>query len=285
MLRGKIMTLVRTIRGAIREHRATWRASPLPRRFGIGAAVAALAMLVTPWPVTTSGTFVAAPSAFELGTAPDAGVVTTVTAREGLHVAAGTPLLRIRNLELERAAINAERLRDSLARRELGARAAGDAAAAERYAAQRRSAEAIASGLAARTAALTLRAVGAGVVVTPRPEELVGRSVRAGDVLLRLASAGPPEARVVLGGSGATLVGPGQPGRLVLDDGRRARGTVASVSPASSESGSGIARVHMGRDDWRPGSTGFARITLHDGTLAMAAWWRLRSGVRSDLLF
>jgi len=284
MLRGKIMTVVRTVRGAIREHKAKWRASPLPRRLGIGAALVALVMLVTPWPVTTSGAFVASPAAFEIATAPDSGVVFDVVAREGMDVAAGTPLLRLRNLELERDAITAARLRDSLQRRELAARASGDASAAERFGAQRRSAEATAGGLAARSAALTVRSVGSGRVVSVRPEELVGRAVRGGDTLIRLASSGGPEAHVVLDRPGATLVAAGQSARLVLDDGRRATGTVASVAPANAASGAGLARVSVAAD-WRPGSTGLARITLDQGTLASAAWWRIRSGVRSDLLF
>jgi hypothetical protein len=203
-----------------------------------------------------------------------------------MHVAPGAPLLRLRNLELEREAITAARQADSLARLTRIARAAGDLGRAGMLDAEYRSSDAQARGLAVRANSLTMRAIAGSAIMTERPEELLGRRVTAGTPLLVSGTTDSPEARVVLDGAGASLVRSGQPVRLALHDGRSAEGVVESVAPSSDSSSGAIeARVRMHQDDWRVGSRGTARITLRRSTIAGAALWRLRSGVRSDLLF
>jgi putative peptide zinc metalloprotease protein len=283
MLWPRLRQWARTIRGAAQEARVRWRGSPVFRRLGIGAALLALLLLATPWPVTLSGPFVVAPVRVTRLVAPDSGVIVRVAAREGMQVATGTPLLQVRNFGLEWGGLDAARARDSLARLVRAARAGGDAALAAQLDESQSAADERAVGITSRVRALTLRAPTDGVVLTPRVEEMLGRSVLAGEVLVQLADAGPNEGRLRLDGAGTTLVQPGAPVRLLLDDGRMARGIVTSVASAMTGTG-GEARIRIDNTtSWRAGSAGRARVTLRRSTLAGALWWRIRGLVRTDL--
>ncbi|HEX6644110.1 MAG TPA: HlyD family efflux transporter periplasmic adaptor subunit [Gemmatimonadales bacterium] len=285
MMRGKIREAWKVVRAAGREHGARLRGSRLARRAGGGAVLAALALLVVPWPITVSGEFAVLPPELRELTAPEAAVVSQVLAGEGMQVAAGAPLLRLRNLELERDAIAAARTADSLGRLARRARAAGNVAAAAEYEAEHRSGEAIARGLGDRAGALVLRAASAGAVLTERPEELLGRRVAAGEPLLVTGDAAHTEARALLHGAGASLVRPGQAVRLALRDGSTGQGVVESVAPVADSAGITEARVRLEDATWRIGSRGTARITLRSSSIGGAMLWRLRAGIRSDLLF
>jgi putative peptide zinc metalloprotease protein len=272
----------RTLRGAAQEARVRWRGSPVMRRIGIAAAVLLLLLLVTPWPVTLSGPFVVAPARVTRLVAPDSGVIARVSSREGMQVAPGAPLLQVRNFGLEWGAMDAARASDSLARLVRAARARGEIALAAQLDQARSAADERTNGITAQVRALTLRAPTGGVVLTPRVEELLGRSVSAGEVLLQLADAGPNEGRLTLDGAGTTLVRPGAPVRLLFADGRTAHGTVTSVASAMTGQG-GEARIRFDAAGWRTGSAGHARVTLRHSTLAGALWWRIRGLVRTDL--
>ena len=273
---------IRVMRGAVQEARVRWKGSPAVRRTAGGAAFAALALLVVPWPLTISAPFVVAPPETLVLSAPDSGTVAVVTAREGMRVDPGAPLLRLRNVALEREAIEAELIRDSLARRERTARARSAAGEAGELDRGRAAAAASAAALDARVRALTLRAPSAGQVVTARPEQLTGRPVEAGAILLTVAAEGPVEARLALAGPGATLVRPGAAVRLLGDDGQWGRGTVTSLAALAGRDGA-QARVRILDARWRPGVTGRARVTLRRSSMAGALWWKLRSLVRTDL--
>ncbi|HEU4829297.1 MAG TPA: HlyD family efflux transporter periplasmic adaptor subunit [Gemmatimonadales bacterium] len=286
MLRGKILESWRTLRAAVREHGARLRGSPAVRKAGAGAALFAVFVLLLPWPITVSGGFTTLPAHTLELEAPEDAVVSQVLVREGMQVSAGAPLLRLRNLALERDAVIAGREADSLARVARIAFAAGDLGRAATLDAEHRSVAALAEGLAARAKTLTVRAHTAGAIISERPEELLGRHVAAGAPLLIAGATGAPEARVILRGAGASLVRTGQPVRLALHDGSTAAGIVESVAPAAdSSSGTTEARVRIEDEEWRVGTRGTARITLRRSSIAGATLWRLRSGVRSDLLF
>jgi hypothetical protein len=136
-------------------------------------------------------------------------------------------------------------------------------------------------------AMLDLRALGSGVVVTRRPEELAGRWVSRGELLLVLGRPDSLELRIALSGAGATLVRVGQPVRL-LSDGLMGPSMSAQVTDISAAGGSGKAleaRVRLiGSERWRPGMTGRARVRLRDSNLWGALWWGIRRGIRSDIL-
>jgi putative peptide zinc metalloprotease protein len=286
LMRGKILETWRTLKAAVREHGARLRGAPATRKAGIAAALILLVVLLLPWPITVSGGFTALPARGVAIEAPEDAVVSQVLVREGMRVSAGAPLLRLRNLELERDAVIAAREADSLARTARIAFAAGDAGRAAMLDAEHRSVAAVAEGLTGRARALTVRALAAGTIVSERPEELLGRHVAAGTPLLLAGESDVPEARVILRGAGASQVRSGQPVRLALHDGRTTTGTVESVAPASdSTTGSTEARIRIDDEQWGIGTRGTARITLRRSSIAGAALWRVRSGVRSDLLF
>src|SRR5690606_17981824 len=231
------------------------------------------------------GAFTILPPRAFLLESPEDAVVSEVLVAEGMRVAPGAPLLRLRNLELERQSIAARRVADSLSHLVRVARAESDAGMTAELGAELRSGTALAEGLEARARSLTLRAVAGGIVVSERPAELLGRQVAAGAPLLLTGAAAGGEARVRLHGAGASLVRPGQEVRLALRDGRTALGVVESMAPVSDSAGVAEARVRVQEDSWRLGSTGRARITLRRSTIGGAALWRLRSAIRSDILF
>jgi len=242
---------------------------------------------LVPWRITVTGPFVVAPSASGVLVAPDSGLVFEVLVREGALVAPGVPLALIRNLELERGAAGAARAVDSLAMREVQARAGGREGEAARISARRRAEAARLAGLRERIAALAVRAPVAGVVLTPRPEELAGSRVSLGDTLMRLGGRDGVEARIALNGAGAPLARAGQPVRLVAhaDPAVRRTAVVTGVSASAVPGGALESRVRfVGGEALRPGMTGEASITVRRTTAWGALWWAIRSRIRTDLL-
>jgi putative peptide zinc metalloprotease protein len=287
VLRTQIKAAVRTVRLSLQRHGKIWQTGPLRSRL-IGAVATTVVLgFIVPWPITITGPLVVAPSLAIPLTAPDSGVVEQVRVREGSRVLAGAPLLHIRNLELEREMVSHQRIADSLAVRSAQARARNEAAEMSLLDASRSVEEATLAGIRNRLAELGIRALSSGVVVTPRPEELAGRWVSNGEVVLQLGQPDSVEVRILLAGAGATLVKMGQPVRLLSKatlnrplQTRLSAVSVAANSPAGLE-----ARVRLpAGDSWRPGMTGEASITLRRSNLWGALWWSVRRGIRSDIL-
>jgi putative peptide zinc metalloprotease protein len=287
ILNRPVRALARNIAMAVRNRGKQWKTAQLRTRLvGGAAAVIALGFLV-PWSITISGPLVVVPALSIPLTAPDSGMVDRVQVREGSLVPAGAPLLRIRNLELEREAVSHQRIVDSLSARSAQARARGQTAELAFLDAALLTEQATVTGLRERIGALGIRALATGVVVTPRPEELAGRWVSSGETVLRLGRPDSVEIRISLTGAGATQVKPEQPVRLLsratLESPLRAR--VGTVSAAAGAPETLEARVRLGStDSWRPGMTGEASITLRRSNLWGALWWGVRRGIRSDIL-
>jgi len=133
-----------------------------------------------------------------------------------------------------------------------------------------------------------VRAAGSGIVMTQRPEELPGRWVKQGELMLTLGQPDSVELRIGLSGAGASEVRPGQPVRLIAhaDPGVRVAARITSVSAAAGSSAGGLevrVRAPAGAA-WRPGMTGEASITLRRSNLWGSLWWALRRRIRSDIL-
>ena len=257
--------------------------------------IAALLLLIifafVPVGLTASGTFVVLPSTALSVTAPAAGVIASVFVREGDVLALGAPVLRLANFDLARTELRETRSDDSLRFRVMRAQAharSGDVtvldaqsgAAAARLGAARRQAE-----------ALNVRAGVAAMVVSPRPERLLGRRVQLGDTLLQLADLSTLEAIVQLRGAGALGVRVGNPVRMLsLENVAEPQdGVVESVAAASNHmsSADGVVevRVKLSRDTLRrAGASGEARVVWRRTTLLGAIVWNIRSRLRSDLL-
>jgi putative peptide zinc metalloprotease protein len=284
-LRPRLQGWRQTARVVLQRHGPQWKTWHVKRVLA-GVVILVLLGLLVPWPISISGRFVVAPAATIPLVAADSGIVDRVLVREGTRVPAGAPLLKLRNLELERQVVASQRVTDSLMRRSRQARARDLAAEVARLDAARETEEATLAGLSERMAALDLRALGSGVVVTRRPEELAGRWVSRGELLLVLERPDSQELRIALTGAGATLVRAGQP-VLLLSDGLTDPPVRAQVTDVSAAGGSGKAleaRVRLTGEPWRPGMTGRARIRLRSDNLWGALWWEIRRGIRSDIL-
>jgi len=227
--------------------------------------------------------------------AQGAGIVAQVFVAEGMRVSAGAPLVRIVDRALDAERLGAMRAVDSLSAGEALARAAGRAGEAMRLAAEGASAVATLAALERRENDLTLRAATSGVVATPRPEELVGHHVEAGDSLLAIAAIDSVELRIALAEAGATRVRAGQTVRVIsyADVGSPWTGQVTEVSTGggalsagdSVRAGAVEARVRrIAGPAWRIGALGEASIEVARSNLLGALWWKARQLVRADLL-
>src|SRR2546427_577823 len=284
LLRNGLRGAARAVATALREHRAgAWLRGRWRRAAGGAVAILVLGFLV-PWPITVDGSFTAvAPLRLALK-APDDGVVTQMQVTEGQRVAAGTPLVTLRNIVLEQQVVVWRRLADSLAALEVRARARDHAAIASRRAAERAEAQAELAGVTARLQALALRAPITGVVVTPRPEETLGRRMAASETVLRLEATDSLELRVALDRARATLGRRGQPAALIAyaDVAHPLRAQVASVAVAAGGRDALEARVRVSTAGLalRPGVPGQAKIVVRRSSVWGALWWSVRRRVR-----
>lgn len=278
--------------GGLAAKRRALLALPKRRLQVIGAAAAVVLALVTlvRWPFRVAGEsphFRPAHLAEVRTFAP--GVVEQVLAREGSVVAAGAPLAVLRNPDLHagRDAAVAEAL---MAEREAArARSSGDAAGARielvRSAAYRREADL----LGAQVEALVIRAPIAGVVLTPRPEERVGRQLDEGGELLVLGRIDTLELELAVAQKDIARVRPGQEVRLRVDalPQRTFKGRVSTIGEVPDESGFPVrAKVPNPDGLLRPGMDAYARVLTDNASVIERAfrapvrwlrlfWWRV----------
>jgi hypothetical protein len=135
--------------------------------------------------------------------------------------------------------------------------------------------------------ALTLRARLPAMVLTRRPEELVGRRIESGDTLLILGDPDSVELRIALADGGGPLVRASQPVRLLsyADVTRPVTAALLGTAPAAGGGHvvEGRARVARGTG-WFSGSTGEASVRLRRSNVLGALWWGVRKRIRQDLL-
>jgi putative peptide zinc metalloprotease protein len=288
MAREPIMEWLRTLRAVWLERQAGFGQFWRSRRALAGAGLALILLLgaIIQRPITVTGPYTVVPAARFALVAPDSGVVFQLLAPEGTVVEAGAPVVRIRNLALERESEGTGRAADSLTARETQARARGAEGEVARLAAERGVETAQADGLTRRLGDLTLRAPERGVVLSSRTDTLVGRRVSLGDTLLILGRADSVGVGIALDGAGAPLVRIGQRVRLVpyADPARQVATTLESVG-ASAPGGAIEARTRLpATATCRPGMTGEASVTVRQASLWGALAWAVRRRIRSDLL-
>jgi putative peptide zinc metalloprotease protein len=286
-LRAPVKVLLQTIRESAQRQRGAANPGRWTRRLLLGAAAVVILGAVVPWDITLVAPFRVAPIFSAMQSAPDSGVIQRVLVREGSAVTGGSPLLEIRNLRLERELAEARRTSDSIA--SLSAQARGLERGPEMTVlmAQHTAEEARVAGLRERVEALRIRAPGSGIVLTPRPQELVGRWVSNGEVIMRLGRLDSVEIRIEVSGAGSTLVRPGSAVDLLPE--ARLQGiegeSLMTVSVTADEARATEARLLIpATGGWRPGMTGRASITVRRSNVWGAVWWRLRRAVRTDVL-
>jgi putative peptide zinc metalloprotease protein len=288
MAREPLLGWARTLREVWRERRAGLRRFWHSRRALAGATLALILLLgaVIRRPITVTGPYTVVPAARFALVAPDSGVVFQLLAPEGAVVEPGRPVVRIRNLALEREAEAAGRAADSLTARETQARARGAEGEVARLAAARGVETARADGLSRQLADLTLRAPVRGVILSARSDTLAGRRVSLGDTLLVLGRADSVEVSIALEGAGAPMVRRGQRTKLIgyADPSRQISATLSSVA-ASAPGGAIEGRTRLRASaTCRPGMTGEASVTVGQASLWGALAWAVRRRIRNDLL-
>jgi len=282
--------------GGLAAKRRALLAMPKRRLQVIGVvAVVTLALLtLVRWPLRVGGAeprFRPMQRAEVRAFAP--GVVEQVLVREGSVVERGAPLAVLRNPDL-RAGREAATAEAQMAEREAArARTGGDAATARlelvRSEAYRREAEL----LGTQVDALVMRAPVAGVVLTARPEELVGRQLDTGAELVVVGRLDTLELDLTVAQRDINRVRPGQEVRLRVDamPQRTFRGRVTTVGALPVE-GEGDRRypvralVPNPTGELRPGMDAWARVLTDNastlGRLLRAPvrgirllWWRI----------
>lgn len=196
----------------------------------LGAA--ALLLLLPLWPDSIEGPFLLSPAHTAVLRATVPGIVTEVFVKEGDRVAAGTPLVGLRNLDLEsRSAQAQQQLSEATARATKAVLTYTNFGAAE----QERQRQAKNTELAREELnQLSIVSPIAGVVLTPRPPDLLGRSLDEGDLVVEVADDSVLEVHVYIPEFAMHEVHTGQMVRL-LPQGRLTpiSGVLSLLSPTS----------------------------------------------------
>ncbi len=246
------------------------------------AAAAVLLFLAIPWSRrTVQATVLLEPAVRTALQAPDDGLVAEVPVREGDDVEAGATVAVVTSpvLEARVGALRATRERlekDASRLRQAGSQ--GDALRAE---SERAAVDADLGREEARLERLTVRSPIAGRVLTPRLEDLRGRGVRAGAVLVEIGDCRRLKARIPVSERLLTHVATGGKVAVQLRGQplRPVEGVVVSIAPAASAAGSvpetagaalrpperpetfvAVAELENPGDLLKPGMSGVARI-------------------------
>jgi multidrug resistance efflux pump len=261
-----------------------------------GLSLSAIAVLLFFAPLfheTRSGRFILEPVRQAKLRSESPGQVTAVLADEGQVVSAGSPLLRVSNLELEqRAARVASDLRVAAARAIESRLHYADYAPLER---QRQSLQRQNTELVAQLATLQVESPISGTVVTPRVRDLAGSYVQAGSEVIEVQDLSVLRARIYLPEFALRGVQVGSSVALKLSGAfQPLASSVAAIAPASSPIEAGLlpkeaykgllapqfyslaALLPNPSNTLKPGMTGTAKVTITRRSLAGFAWKDLK---------
>ena len=296
IFKSRIRTLVRFMKTLYLDKKERARRWLLTPRAAFVGALAVLFLFTPIWPETRTGRFNLEPMRKAAVHATVPGEVVSVFPTEAQFVAAGAPLVRLRNLDLEgRAAlVNSELQVASLRAAEARLHYADySRAEQQRESLRRQSAE-----LASQLSALQPTSPISGVVLTPRLPDLAGSYVEAGALLLEVADVSVLRARIYLPEFDLRDVRVGDRVSLKMDSSfERLHSRVLEVAPSASGMEPGLAPVEgykglTGRDFYgvtalvpnadgqlRAGASGTAKILIAHRSLAGLAGKQIRDFV------
>jgi putative peptide zinc metalloprotease protein len=233
IFKGRIVALVSFMKRVYldkKDRLQNWLSLPRSAALAVGVLVVLLAPL---WRENVQARFLLEPARRAVVRAEVPGVVIATDVQEGQAVAAGAPLLQLRNLSLESAAAQAESDAQLAAARALQAEQHyQNYGAARRERDQRAEQSRI---LQVKLAHLNLNSPIPGVVVTPRVQDLFGAHLQAGAPAVEIADLSSLRARSFVSELAVREIHPGSPADLLLDDGSRITGLrLASLAAASS---------------------------------------------------
>jgi multidrug efflux pump subunit AcrA (membrane-fusion protein) len=296
IFRSRIRMLVNFMKFVYLDKKDRVKAWFTPSRSIALTAVAAIVLLLPLRHDSAAGQFVLEPSRRAVVRAVVPGIITAISANEGSSVAAGMPLIRLRNVPLQ----------SNLARSEADYTVASDRAtsAALRYrdfgvATRERERLAQQTGeLSSEARNLELSSSISGIVLTPRAGDRLGSYVTAGTELLNIGDTSVLRARIYVPEQDVYKIRVGAPARLEVEgDFRKWNAQTAAISSLSSEIDPelvdqsqyrGITSPHFYVADLlannpdgslRPGMTGTARIYGKRRSLAGMAWQEVKNFV------
>ncbi len=293
----KLGRFMKTVYLDKKENLRAWLVGPR----GIAVGAFAIFLLFTPlWRETRTGRFSLEPVQRATLRAELPGQITAVLADEGQMVSAGSPLVRMSNLELEqRAARVASDLQVASARAIDSRLHYADYAPLER---QRQSLQRQDTELGAQLAALQVASPISGMVVTPRARDLVGSYVQAGSEVMEVQDLRVLRARIYLPEFELRGVNVGSTVALkLLGTFQPLTARVADIAPASSPIEAGLTRqeayrglappqfycvtamVSNGANILKPGMTGTGKVFISRRSLAGFAWKDLRDFVQQKI--
>ncbi|HYX67801.1 MAG TPA: HlyD family efflux transporter periplasmic adaptor subunit [Terriglobales bacterium] len=288
IFRSRLRTLERFMKDLYLDKRESLRAWLTPGRAAAIAAALLLVLFAPLWPDFVQGAFVLEPSQSAVIRAQVPGSVTEVLVQQGQTVAAGSALVRMRNLPLESEAAQANAdLRVAQAHVTETQLRYADYGPAEQ---QRRQAEQLDRSLADQVAHLQVATPIAGVVVTPRLNDLPGSYLTAGTQILEIADLSSLRVRIYIPEFDMREVRLGAPVRIQTPGSFRVlSGSLAEIAPAASLPPEGLAprdllqgirppQYYVGTvllpnpGQLRDGMTGTAKIFVRHSSLAGFAW-------------
>jgi len=289
IFKSRILTLWRFMRLLYLDKKDRVKAWFTPRHTVVFACLSLLVLLAPVWRQTVEGRLVLEPMQRAVLRVEVPGTVTQVNVEEGQVVAAGTPLLRLRNLNMEsEAARVAADLRFASARAFQAQMRYADFATAERH---RQELTVHDRTLQEKMTQLTVLSPFDGTVVTPRVGDLLGSYLPPGSEIMEIANTSVLQALVFISAPDVGKIRLGSPAALHLDaQARSIQGNVAFLAPASSEAEKGlfdqqeykgieasryyVARIPVSNSDQglKDGFTGTAKIFVQRRSIAGFTW-------------
>jgi putative peptide zinc metalloprotease protein len=239
VFRSRIKLTVKFMKMLYLDKKERLRAWFTPARIAI-CALAALVVLFLPiWPDFIQGPFVLSASRTAVLRATLPGTVTSLSVQEGQRVAAGAPLLQVRNLDVESEAAQAHsELTTATAQATQAALRYSDFAASEQERQRRSQNNQLLSDKLSR---LSIVSPISGVVVTPHLTDLVGRSLDEGEPLLEVSDTSEMKADVYLPEFSMHELRSNAPVRLLVNGQVTVlSGVLASISPTSATVAEGL---------------------------------------------
>jgi putative peptide zinc metalloprotease protein len=296
IFKSRIRTLVRFMKTFYLDKKERARRWLLTPRAALVGGLAALLLFIPVWPETRTGRFNLEPIRTAAVHAAVPGEVVSVFPEEAQFVAAGTPLARLRNLDLEgRAAQVASELQVASLRAAEARLHYADYSRAEQ---ERESLRRQSSELTSQLSALQPISPISGIVITPRLPDLAGSYVEAGALLLEVADVSVLRARIYLPEFDLRDVMAGDRVSLKMDSSfERLHSQVAEVAPSASDIEPGLVPLEgykglTGMDFYgvmallpnadgrlRAGMSGTAKITVARRSLASLAGKQVRDFV------
>lgn len=194
VFRSRIKMAVSFMKMLYLDKKERLRAWFTPARTAVVGCSALFLLLAPIWPDFVDAQFLLLPSRRAVLRSPTSAFVTKVAVREGQQVSPGQPLLQLRDVALESQASQADaNAKQATAVATLAALRYNDFASAEQER-QHRAEERLL--LAKQVSDLLVKSPIAGTVITPRPVDLDGRSLDAGDLLLEIADTSVLKAQI-----------------------------------------------------------------------------------------